>query len=81
MAAIVRKSIAIIIITFGVIGLFVGAVSIIDPSGTQMANDNVPFATPRSLITSLLIASTSVVIIGMGVWVFRFRPSDVKLHD
>lgn len=71
----VRKLIAIALIIVGVIGLLVGIATIIGPLGTQLTNDNAPFAAPPSLITSLLITTAWAAIIGIGVWLYKSNPT------
>ena len=55
----------------GTIGALVGLISVLDPVGSQMANDSAPFSQPASVWQSLAITLGWFVIAAFGVWLLR----------
>jgi hypothetical protein len=53
---------------FGVIGVLVGIVALLDPVGTKMADDGDPFGTPPTTTESLLMLLAYVGLAGVGAW-------------
>jgi hypothetical protein len=53
----------------GVVAIGVGIVALVDPAGSQMANDSDPFGTPVSRYHSLstIMAGVGIILIPIGV--------------
>lgn len=66
-----KKILGSLLAVVGIIGALIGAISIWDPLGSQMANDSVPFAQPPSVWQSLSFTMVWVVVAALGVWLFR----------
>jgi len=66
-----KKILGSLLAVVGIIGTLIGAISIWDPLGSQMANDSAPFAQPPSVWQSLSFTLGWVVVAAFGVWLFR----------
>ncbi len=74
----VLKAIAgTVVMFFGGAGAVLSLVAVVDPSGTQMADDLDPFGKPPPLVWSVAILVMSVAVISLGAWLVhrsRNRP-------
>ena len=61
---IIFAALSLILLLIGLLGSAVSLFVIFDPVGTQMANDNDPFGTPPSMVSSLLML---LVYLALGV--------------
>lgn len=66
-----KKTLGSVLAVIGALGALIGAISIWDPIGSQMANDSAPFAQPASVGESLLFTLGWVLLAAYGVWLFR----------
>jgi hypothetical protein len=64
---IVRIITGVLMLIFGLLGILAGIVSIVDPIGTQMADDHNPFGKPLVLTESILITAFYVLVLLTGV--------------
>lgn len=55
-------------IIIGLIGAMVGLMSIVDPIGTKMADDSLPFASPSHASKNILITAIFIVIFVFGLY-------------
>ena len=60
-----RKASGAFIVLFALMALFMSALSVIDPKGAKMADDNDPFGEPPSRLSSVCIGVISLAI-GIG---------------
>jgi hypothetical protein len=84
-----------ILIIFGIIGIIVGAISMIDPVGTKASDDNDPFGIPPTIWESISITLFYTLLFLSGLWMIfprhwkktaksaslrSFSPSDTRRH-
>jgi len=60
-----------VLFALGLFGALFGLVAIIDPIGTQMANDLDPLGTPPSLVESITITGLYAALAILGGWLFK----------
>jgi hypothetical protein len=60
-----------ILFLFGLVGALFGLLSIVDPVGTQMADDFNPFGEPPTPIESIVIIGMYLVLAVVGGWLFN----------
>ncbi len=53
---------------FGGVGAMLSLVAVVDPTGTQMADDLDPFGKPQPLVWSVAILVMFVALISLGAW-------------
>lgn len=70
---ILLKYIGAIFSLFGLLGVFASVVAIIDPVGTQLANDSDPFGVPPTQTESLQILAGYFFLLSLGVWILFHR--------
>jgi hypothetical protein len=58
---------------FAVAGCVFSVLALLDPRGTQHANDSDPFGTPPTTGESLLYLAVWLLVLGLGLWL-SFRP-------
>lgn len=56
--------------SLGALGAAISILTLIDPIGTQMANDAAPFATPPGPAESCLHLAVLLALLGLGLWLF-----------
>jgi len=64
---IVRITTGVLLFILGSLGILAGIVSIVDPIGTQMADDHNPFGKPPVLTESILITAFYTLVFLTGV--------------
>lgn len=67
------KFIGVIFSLHGLLGVLVSIVAIIDPVGTQLANDSDPFGVPPTQTESLQILAGYFFLLSLGVWILFDR--------
>ena len=60
-----------VLFLFGLFGALFGLISIVDPVGTQMANDSDPFGEPPTLVKSIAITGMYLALAVIGGWLFK----------
>lgn len=58
----------VFVFSFGGVGVLVGIIAIVDPEGTQHANDSDPFGTPPPLSKSLALTEVFLAVAALGVY-------------
>jgi hypothetical protein len=59
----------------GIVGIFFGLLSIVDPVGAQLADDHNPFAAPPGVAESLSVIFMYVAIGAIGAWLILRKKS------
>jgi hypothetical protein len=57
----------LILLLFGILGVGLGILDILDPAGTKMADDSDPFGTPNTLTESLTLTAIFAVVLLSGL--------------
>ena len=70
---VIRLVIGIVMTGLGFLGIGFGILAIIDPIGTQMADDHNPFATPPPLSERILLTVVYAASFLIGLWLI-FAP-------
>jgi hypothetical protein len=81
LAVVVQVLSGILLSLFGLVGMLLGIIAILDPVGTKMADDADPFGTPPSRISSAVLTLTFVVITGIGVliiWIATKKSAKIR---
>ena len=73
MGALARKLMGILMLAAGAIGVIVCVISIVDPVGTQLADDGAPFVAPLSAWRSIVLTLAYAALAAAGAWLLRHR--------
>jgi hypothetical protein len=77
-AKIVGAVLGLVLLVGGFLGTAVSLFAILDPAGTQLADDSNPFGPPRSLLGSVSILAFYLVVCTTGIFLIwrsvRKRP-------
>jgi len=75
---VVRRILGIVLLVVFGIAVIIYAVALIDPVGSQMANDGDPFGTPPPWQYAALGLIVSLVVAGFGGWLTFFGQSSTR---
>lgn len=64
---ILRIALGAILASFGILGILLGLLALVDPAGTQMADDGNPFGAPPTAVQSVLITLFYLLMSILGV--------------
>lgn len=64
----------LVLTVFAAIFFLVSLLAIIDPVGTKMADDNDPFGSPPSRLSSVLLCGGAVGLFFLGAYLMKWKP-------
>lgn len=71
--SLIRTLVGLSLSTLALILFFVAIVAMLDPVGTQMANDNDPFGKPPSQLSSIVLCLLSVGLFFVGGYLMKWK--------